>query len=117
MLSEVDDSSIDVINAAEEAGIRVPDEIAVLGVGDDELLCPLAMVPLSSVDDNAESIGRQACLVLDQFMAGRPVPIREIAVQPLGVVARRSTDALVVDHPQVATALQTSQTCRRQKPG
>lgn len=107
VLSEVDDSSIDVINAAEEAGIRIPDEIAVLGVGNDELLCPLAMVPLSSVDDNAESIGRQACLVLDQFMAGRPVPIREIAVQPLGVVARRSTDALVVDHPQVATALQT----------
>jgi LacI family transcriptional regulator len=106
LLSEIDDFSMEVIDAAEEANLSIPNEVAVLGVGNDPLLCPLAAVPMSSVDDNAEFIGRQASLVLDQLMAGRPVPRREIPVQPLGVVSRRSTDALVVDHPQVAVALQ-----------
>lgn len=106
VFSEIDDSSMEAIDAAEEASLSIPDQVAVLGVGNDPLLCPLAAVPMSSVDDNAECIGRQASLVLDQLMEGRPVPRREIPVQPLGVVARRSTDALVVDHPQVASALQ-----------
>jgi LacI family transcriptional regulator len=106
VLSEVDDSATEVISAAEEAGLRIPEDIAVLGVGNDELLCPFAPVPLSSVDDNAEGIGRQACLVLDRLMSQRPVATREIPVPPLGVVTRRSTDALAVEHPQVARALQ-----------
>lgn len=105
VLSEVDDSAAEAIAAAEEAGLRVPEEIAVLGVGNDELICPFAPVPLSSVDDNAEGIGRQACLLLDRLMSHRRVAVREIPVQPLGVVTRRSTDALAVEHPQVARAL------------
>lgn len=105
VLAEIDDYAIEVINAAGEAGLAIPEEVAVLGVGNDELRCPFAPVPLSSVNDNACGIGQQACLLLERLMTGSPPPVDAITVQPLGVVTRRSTDVVAVEHPQVAQAL------------
>ena len=105
ILAEIDDYAIEVVNAAVEAGLQIPEEVAVLGVGNDELRCPFAPVPLSSVNDNAHGIGQQACLLLERLMTGAPAPVAAITVQPLGVVTRRSTDVVAVEHPQVAKAL------------
>lgn len=105
VLAEIDDYAIEMINAAGEAGLAIPEEVAVLGVGNDELRCPFAPVPLSSVNDNACGIGQQACLLLERLMTGSPPPVDTITVQPLGVVTRRSTDVVAVEHPQVAQAL------------
>lgn len=105
VLAEIDDYAIEVIGAATEAGIAIPEELAVLGVGNDELRCPFAPVPLSSVNDNAHGIGQQACLLLERLMTGTAPQVDSITVQPLGVVTRHSTDVVAVEHPQVATAL------------
>jgi LacI family transcriptional regulator len=106
VLAEIDDYAIEVIGAAFDAGLRIPEEVAVLGVGNDELRCPFAQVPLSSVNDNACGIGQQACLLLERLMAGASASADAITVQPLGMVTRRSTDVVAVEHPQVAQALQ-----------
>lgn len=105
VLAEIDDYAIEVIEAALDAGLAVPEDIAVLGVGNDELRCPFAPVPLSSVNDNACGIGQQACLLLDRLMGGGRVAVDLISVPPLGVITRRSTDVVAVEHPQVAMAL------------
>lgn len=105
VLAEIDDYAIEVISAATEADIRIPEELAVLGVGNDELRCPFAHVPLSSVNDNAHGIGQQACLLLEKLMSRDAPTVDGITVQPLGVVTRRSTDVVAVEHPQVASAL------------
>lgn len=105
VLAEIDDYAIEVVGAATDAGLEIPEEVAVLGVGNDELRCPFAPVPLSSVNDNACGIGQQACLLLERLMGGSPAPAAAITVQPLGVVTRRSTDIVAVEHQQVAAAL------------
>jgi len=105
LLAEIDDYAIEAVLAASQAGLSVPEEIAVLGVGNDELRCPLAPVPLSSIDDNAQGIGQQSAVLLEQLMNGRPVPGRALMVPPLAVVTRQSTDILAIDHPMVARAL------------
>jgi LacI family transcriptional regulator len=106
VLAEIDDYAIEVIGAASDAGLKIPEDVAVLGVGNDELRCPFAQVPLSSVNDNACGIGQQACLLLERLMAGASASADAITVQPLGMVTRRSTDVVAVEHPQVAQALQ-----------
>jgi LacI family transcriptional regulator len=105
VLAEIDDYAIEVVQAAVSAGIHVPEELAVLGVGNDELRCPLAPVPLSSINDNEQGIGQQSAALLEQLMNGRPAPQHPLIVPPLGVVTRQSTDILAIDHPMVARAL------------
>lgn len=105
LLAEIDDYAIEAVQAAMVAGVHVPEELAILGVGNDELRCPLAPVPLSSINDNAQGIGQQSAVLLEQLMNGRPCPLQPLMVPPLGVVTRQSTDILAIEHPMVARAL------------
>lgn len=105
LLAEIDDYAIEAAQAAMVAGVQVPEELAILGVGNDELRCPLAPVPLSSINDNAQGIGQQSAALLEQLMNGRPAPLHPLMVPPLGVVTRQSTDILAIEHPMVARAL------------
>jgi hypothetical protein len=93
ILAEIDDYAIKVIGAAEDARLSIPEKVAVLGVGNDELRCPFAQVPLSSVNDNAYGIGQQACILLERLMADPSAAVAAITVQPLGIVTRHSTDS------------------------
>lgn len=88
-----------------DAGFAVPDDFAVLGVGDDSPYCELAPVPLSSVAVAAERIGYRAASLLEQLMRGDPVPADPIEVPPVGIVTRRSTETIAAEDPDVAAAL------------
>jgi len=105
VLAEIDDYAVEVVEAAHEAGIAVPDDLAVLGVGNDEFRCPFASVPLSSVNDNGYGIGQQAAALLEQLMDKAPLPPMPLLVPPLGVITRQSTDILAVEHPMVSLAV------------
>jgi LacI family transcriptional regulator len=94
-----------LIDACRDAGIRLPEELAVLGVDNDELLCRLASPPMSSIDLNTRAIGERAAEVLDQMMMGRPAPESPVLVKPLGCVTRQSTDILAVEDAEVVQAL------------
>lgn len=93
-----------VINIASRIGLRVPDDIAVLGVDNDEWFTSLVTTPLSSVNSCAREIGHRAASMLDQLMRGQPVSTPQW-VEPAGVVSRRSTDVLLAEDPIVARAL------------
>lgn len=94
-----------VISECVEAGFHVPDDFAVMGIGDDVPWCELAPVPLSSVAIAGERIGYQAASVLDQMMSGKKVSGEPVIMPPVGIVARRSTDIIAAEDPEIAEAL------------
>ena len=104
LLAGNDPKAREVLDACRIAGLRVPDDIAVLGVNDDELICELANPPLSSVIHNARRVGYQAAAMLDRLMSGEPVTEDQV-VDPLGVHSRQSTDLLAIEDPEIATVV------------
>jgi len=100
-----DDRGREVLAACRQAKLRVPEEVAVLGVDHDELLCDLSDPPLSSVALGAERAGFEAAALLDDLMAGRVKKPQRLVAAAHRVVARRSTDVLVHEDPDVAAAL------------
>src|SRR5439155_12997528 len=104
LLASSDARAREVLDACRHASIHVPEEIAVLGVNDDEMICEMANPPLSSVVHNARRIGYEAAAMLDRLMAGKKV-MADIIVDPLGVRCRQSTDLLAIEDPEVAKAV------------
>ncbi|HMP05149.1 MAG TPA: XylR family transcriptional regulator [Lacipirellulaceae bacterium] len=101
-----DDRGNQVIEACRRAGLRVPDDAAVIGVDNDPLLCNLCTPPLTSIDINSPQIGYDAAAQLAALMAGGKPPSQPVLMgQPRGVAARRSTDMLAIDDEEVASAL------------
>jgi LacI family transcriptional regulator len=94
-----------VLTACRACGIRVPEELAIVGVDNDEVLCDLADPPLSSVIPATERIGYEGAALLDRLMRGRRPPARPLLFDPLGVMTRLSTDTLAVEDRLVAAAL------------
>ncbi|HPA16189.1 MAG TPA: substrate-binding domain-containing protein [Verrucomicrobiae bacterium] len=94
-----------VLAACGWAGIPVPDDVAVLGIGNDELMCQLAHPALSSVALPTAEIGRRAAESLDRFLRGRAPKCRLQAVVPTEVIARASTDRYPTSDPLVAGAI------------
>ncbi len=100
-----DDRGREVLEACRAAQIEVPEEIAVIGVDNDSLLCDLASPPLSSVALNAERAGFEAAELLDKLMSGRVSAPQRIVVDPLYIVNRHSTNIVALDDADVATAM------------
>ncbi|AQQ70041.1 Xylose operon regulatory protein [Limihaloglobus sulfuriphilus] len=94
-----------VLEACKIAELVVPEQVAVLGVDNDETICELTQPPLSSISVNAEKAGYEAAEVLDRMMQGRPGPYENVVVQTLGVKARQSTDIFMIEDETVARAL------------
>jgi len=96
-----------VLEACRRAGLAVPEQVAVIGVDNEELLCRLCDPPLSTVIPSARRIGYEAARLLDGLMSrSSPPPTAELLIPPSGVVTRQSTDTLAVDDPDVRAALQ-----------
>jgi len=95
-----------VLDACRRAGIAVPEQIAVISLGNDEVMCNLTSPQMTSVTTNSLDIGYKASAVLDQLMAGKSVSPRVFFVEPVGVHLRQSTDVMAIDDKDVATALQ-----------
>jgi len=100
-----DARGVQVLDACRRCGAAVPEDVAVIGVDNDDALCQLASPPLTSIDVNAERIGYEAAALLDRLMAGRKPPLRPVRVSPRGVVARASSDLAASDDEDVARAV------------
>jgi LacI family transcriptional regulator len=93
-----------VLDACHRSSVLVPEEAAVVGVDNDEILCELCNPPLSSVAPNPERIGYQAAELLDVLMAEKSQSQRRITIDPVRVFARQSTEVMAVSDWAVASA-------------
>ncbi|TWT31098.1 Xylose operon regulatory protein [Posidoniimonas corsicana] len=100
-----DDRGREVLEACALAGRRVPEDVSVVGVDNDEVFCDLADPPLSSVALNIETAGYRAAALLDQMMSGRRTSSQAITVEALNVVTRRSSEIIAVEDEDISSAL------------
>jgi LacI family transcriptional regulator len=91
-----------VMNACRRLELLVPEEVAVIGVDNDELFCELSDPALSSVALDTVRIGYEAAALLERMMSGEKPPEKPVLVPPIGIVTRRSTEVLAMDDRQLA---------------
>jgi LacI family transcriptional regulator len=94
-----------LVNCCRGAGLRVPEQIAIVGVDNDELLCSLAHPPVSSVAVPWDHIGEAAALAVEEMFQGKKLKPALTLIKPAFVATRRSTDILAVEDDNVRMAL------------
>lgn len=100
-----DGLAMTISRICQRIGVRIPDDVALLGVDDAELICGLATPPLSSIATAPQRIGFAAAELLDRLMDGAPAPQGPVLFPPVRVVTRQSTDTVAADDPDVAQAV------------
>jgi len=94
-----------VLEACRRLQLRVPEDVAVIGVDNDELICNLAHPPLTSIVQGTEKIGHTAATLLDRLMSRRKRKTSHLLVDPVGIITRESTDLVATEDIVVSTAL------------
>ena len=97
--------ALQVLYAAKVGGLRVPEDIAILGVDNDMLVCNFTHPRLSSIDNAAFDVGRAAAKLLDDILEGRASRNACVKVTPMGIVSRASTDVFTYSSPVVNEAM------------
>ena len=121
VLTYDDADAAKVLSAALEAGLCVPEDVAIMGIGNDTVICENQAVPLSSVDHDLERNGYEGAALLDKLMraghvqngeaVSRPLVKKELRgsfatlIPPRGIIVRKSTDTLAADDPLLSAAL------------
>ena len=105
LLAANDELGVFIVETCRSLGLRVPDDIAVLGVDDDEMECELSEVPLSSVQQPLYAMGYEAARLLHQHMADRNKGPTKLLLPPVRVVPRASSDLMAMADQDVAEAL------------
>lgn len=100
-----DDRGQHVLEVCKRLNYNVPEDVAVLGVDDDPMICELGDPPLSSIALNVESAGYEAAKLLHQMINNQKIEGHEILVSPTHIVLRQSTDILAVNDSEVAAAI------------
>ena len=104
VLASHDIQGVQISEACRRAGLRVPDDVALLGVDDDDLFCEVARPSLSSVALPGERIGFEAARMLEGLLSGqrRRTSSRTLLLPSPGVVTRQSSDMLAIEDEDVA---------------
>jgi LacI family transcriptional regulator len=105
VLACYDDYGYQVLDCCRRNGLAVPEEVAVLGVDDDPILCTMAIPPMSSIRCDTEQAGYLAAIWLDRLMDGKPAPSQPIRFQPQDIAIRSSTDTYAFDDPAMNRVL------------
>lgn len=95
-----------VMELCQLAGLRVPDDVAIVGANDDTIVCELCRPSLSSVPNNGWEVGYRAAQEMHRLLQGGRASRKTIFVQPGAVVCRDSTNTIVIDNPEVRAAAQ-----------
>lgn len=100
-----DDEAARILGLCVELGLQVPEEVAVLGIGNDTFLCENQTVPISSVIDNPEERGYKGAALLDRMIDGEQPPRTPVVIPCRDIAVRRSTDTVCAENPILRQAL------------
>ncbi|MCD8032487.1 MAG: DNA-binding transcriptional regulator [Bacteroides sp.] len=101
-----DNQASRITEACKLCGLRIPEDIAVLGVDNDEVTCTLSDPTLSSVDMNIKRGGYEAARLLETLLKDPEHPYQDVIIQPTGIVSRQSTNTYSTEDPYILKALQ-----------
>lgn len=104
LLALDDQLASEVIEVCLDIGLRVPEDVAIAGIGNIALACENSHVPITSVDLASKATAETAARLLDRLMRGAKPPNKPIVVPPKGLVPRRSSSVMVATHPVVLRA-------------
>src|SRR6185437_5570941 len=105
VFAATDGLALEVLETCEASDIAVPDQVAIVGAGNNLLAVDAMHTPISSVDVNMEAIGYRGAAVLDDLMAKNEIPEEPIRVSPFRLIARKSSDLVAVNDPGLAQSL------------
>jgi LacI family transcriptional regulator len=105
VLASNDVQGAQVSECCRQLKLLVPEQVAIVGVDNDDVLCELSRPSLSSVALPGERIGYEAAQLLDQWLSGNRPGRQLIVLPPAGVVVRQSSDLLAVPDPDVSAAV------------
>ncbi|MCA9017560.1 MAG: substrate-binding domain-containing protein [Planctomycetaceae bacterium] len=94
-----------LLDVCRTINVSVPEEVAIIGVDNDEILCNLSEPPLSSVIPNTRLTGYEAAALLDRMIAGQTVSSEAHLIKPLGIETRQSTDIQAIDDKFISDAV------------
>ncbi len=94
-----------VIDACQQHGLSVPEDVALVSVDNERTICEHCEPKLTSVDRNARVVGYRSAEVLDKLIRGQTPDKREILIPPKGLIARASSDTLAIDDPRLRDAI------------
>lgn len=94
-----------VLDVCRELDLAVPEQVALIGADNDQLLCNLSDPPLTSVIPNSQRAGYEAARLLERMMNGEDVETDAVLVEPLGIQTRQSTDTLAIEDAEIAEVL------------
>ncbi len=100
-----DYDAANVEDVCRAAGFAVPEEVAILGVDDNELVCQNQPIPLSSIKHDLARVGYESAALLDRLIDGEAPPATPILIPPADVVLRPSTDLTAITVPAVRAAV------------
>ena len=105
IMAEDDRFAVDVAVVAQALGLRIPNDIAILGADDNRLALGVSPVGISSVDSNLRGVGHAAAQLLADLIHGKAAPAEPIRIQSRRVITRRSTATYAGGHQGVSEAL------------
>jgi LacI family transcriptional regulator len=105
LMAANDSRGLDVLEACRASRLRVPEEVAVVGVNNDQVLCALGSPPLTSIEHGTERMGYEAAMLLERMMGGEKPRRRRFVIDPVGITTRRSSDVLAIEDRSVADAM------------
>lgn len=100
-----------VFDACRRGEISVPEQVAIVGVDNDDVICRMADPPLTSIPHRSEQIGYEAAVLLSRRMTGATLTTETILIPPSSLVVRRSTDIVAIEDPLMAQALKLIRSC------
>ena len=105
LFAATDDHALEVVEVCEGVGLSVPEEVSVVGMDNSLLAVDAMSTPISSVDQNFTTFGYRGAELLDRLMHGKPPPPQPIHIPPTGLIARKSSDLLAINHSGLARSL------------
>ena len=100
-----DNQGSNLIEACHDTGIKIPSEVSVIGVDNDEALCSLGSTTLTSVQMDIERGGWEAAALVERLVADPKAPVADVVLKPIKIVERMSTAAFATDDQQILKAI------------
>ncbi|MDA8745303.1 DNA-binding transcriptional regulator, partial [Rubripirellula amarantea] len=94
-----------LLDACSRSSIRVPEDVAIVGVENDETIATMSTPPMSSVRFAGEQIGYESARILDAMMRGKKPPRRPKLFPPICIETRQSSDIVAIDDEHLANAI------------